>query len=245
MHRFFVSAESLRENHVTLKGPQSRQIYDVLRMKSGDKIIVLDNTNYEYTVELDKVGREEASGRVVDSKRCETESKTRITLYQSLLARDKFELVLQKCTETGVVSFVPVVTQRCIIRRADTVTDKKASRWKSIITEAAEQSGRGRIPQLEDAISFSDAVSGLDSFDCCLIGSLEPNEPALREILRTGNIEPVKIALFIGPEGGFSKDEIALARSKGAVSFSLGRRILRTETAAVVASALILYELDR
>lgn len=245
MHRFFVSAECLHENRVTLRGPQARQICDVLRMKSGDKIIVLDNTNYEYTVELDKVGRQEAAGRVIDGKKCQSEPKARITLYQSLLARDKFELVLQKCTETGVVSFIPVVTQRCINRRADNVTDKKISRWKSIITEAAEQSGRGRIPQLRDAVDFSDAVSELDRFDCCLIGSLEQNEPALREIIRPGGVEPVEIALFIGPEGGFSKDEIALARSKGAVSFSLGKRTLRTETAAIVASALILYELDR
>ena len=245
MHRFFVTAESLHEKHVILTGSQAHQICDVLRMKSGDKIIVLDNTGYEYTVVLSKVGRQEVPGQVVDRKKCEAEPKTRITLYQSLLARDKFELVLQKCTEVGVVRFVPVVTQRCIVRLADTVTVKKMSRWQSIITEAAEQSGRGRIPQIEDAVNFSDAVAGLDRFDCRLIGSLEANEPGLREIIRTGNTEPIEIALFIGPEGGFSKEEITLARSKGAVSFSLGKRVLRTETAAVVASALILYELDR
>ncbi len=245
MHRFFVTTDNLHEKHVILTGPQAHQICDVLRMKPGEKIIVLDNTGYECTVVLGKVVRQEVAGQVISRRKCEAEPKARITLYQSLLAREKFELVLQKCTEIGVVCFVPVVTQRCIIRRADTVTPKKMSRWRSIITEAAEQSGRGRIPRLEDAVNFTDAVSGLDGFDCRLIGSLEANESGLREIIRTGNAEPSEIALFIGPEGGFTEDEIALSRSKGTASFSLGKRILRTETAAVVASALILYELDR
>ncbi len=245
MHRFFVAADSLHEKKVIFTGPEVHQIRDVLRMKAGDHIIVLDNTGYEYTVSLTKVVRQEVVGEVIHKQQSEGEPKTRITLYQSLLAREKFEWVLQKCTEVGVSCFVPVVTQRSIVRRPDTITLRKMSRWRSIVTEAAEQSARGRIPTLENPVDFSDALSGLDGFDRCLIGSAQADVPELREILRASDTAPIEVAVFIGPEGGFTEKEIAIANSKGAMVFSLGKRILRTETAAIVASALILHELDQ
>jgi 16S rRNA (uracil1498-N3)-methyltransferase len=245
MHRFFISAELLQEKHVVLTGPQAHQINDVLRMKAGDSIIVLDNTGYEYIVTLMRVERRQVIGEVVNQRKSEAEPRTRITLYQSLLAREKFELVLQKCTEVGVSHFVPIVTQRSLIRQPQAITPKKMSRWQSIITEAAEQSGRGKIPTLESPLLFRDTLAGLDDFDCCLVGSAVGNEADLRNILPHGDIRPVRIALLIGPEGGFTDEEIAEACGRGAKAFSLGKRILRTETAAIVASALILHELDR
>ena len=245
MHRFFVPSEGLHDKHVILVGSQAHQIRDVLRMKSGEKIIVLDNTDYEYTVSLTKIDRQEVIGEVIDKNKSEGEPNVRITLYQSLLAREKFEWVLQKCTEIGVCSFVPVVTQRSIVRRTESVTAKKISRWQNIITEAAEQSGRGKIPTLGEPLDFSDVLSELDNFDCSLFGSAQTDTPALREIIKAKDSEIKKIALFIGPEGGLTEEEIADARGRGAKVFSLGKRVLRTETAALVASALILYELDR
>lgn len=245
MHRFFIKLDCLHGEHVVLTGLQAHQICDVLRMNSGDKIIVLDDTGYEYTVLLSKVVRQEVSGQVIDKRKSETEPKTHITLYQSLLAREKFEFVLQKCTEIGVVSFVPIVTQRSIIRQADVIKPRKFSRWQRIITEAAEQSGRGRIPILESPVGFPDAISELDRFDCILIGAVALKESNLREVLQAGVTKPREIAVFIGPEGGLTEKEIDNICRKGAMTFSLGRRILRTETAAVISSALILYELDR
>jgi len=243
MHRFFVAEENLRGKQVVFTGRQAHQIRNVLRMKSGDHVIVLDNIGYEYTVILTKVGRQDVTGEIVSKQQAQVEPNTQITLYQSLLAREKFEFVLQKCTEVGVEKFVPMITERSIVRRPDDITPRKLSRWRNIIAEAAEQSGRGRIPQLDASVNFVDAVSRLSDFDCCLIGSLAATGSSVREILRTGSTEPVAVALFIGPEGGFTDDEISDACSKGATAFSLGKRILRTETAAVVASAVILYEL--
>jgi 16S rRNA (uracil1498-N3)-methyltransferase len=245
MHRFFIPAESFHDKQVILAGPRAHQIRDVLRKKTGDKIIVLDNTGYEYTVSLTKIERQEVIGEVVDKNESEGEAKVRITLFQSLLAREKFEWVLQKCTEAGVCGFVPVVTQRSIVRRTESVTAKKITRWKSIITEAAEQSGRGKIPILEKPLVFSDVLGGLDNFDRSLIGSARKDLPVLREIIKGEDSKKKNIALFIGPEGGFAEDEIADAGSRGVKSFSLGKRILRTETAAIVTSAIILYELER
>jgi 16S rRNA (uracil1498-N3)-methyltransferase len=245
MHRFFVSPDSLHGERIILSGQQAHQIRDVLRMKSGDKIIVLDNTGYEYTVSLTEIERQKIIGNVINKTKSEGEPKIQITLFQSLLAREKFEWVLQKCTEVGICRFVPVVTQRSIVRRIESVTANKISRWKRIITEAAEQSGRGRVPTLEEPHNFSDVLSGLDNFDCSLLGSAQIDTPDLREIIKAKGSEKINIALFVGPEGGFSGKEITDATGRGAKAFSLGKRVLRTETAAVVASALILYELDR
>jgi len=243
MHRFFIAEENFQGKQVILTGKQAHQIRNVLRMRPGDHIIVLDNTGSEYTVVLTEFGRQHVLGEIIYQQPAQAEPRTQITLYQGLLAREKFEWVLQKCTEVGATRFVPTVTERSIIRRQDAITPRKLTRWRDIITEAAEQSCRGRIPQLEAPVNFPDAVSGLGDFDRCLIGSPQATGPSLREVLRAGGAEPVAVALLIGPEGGFTDQEIAVACSKGATAFSLGKRILRTETAAIIASAVILYEL--
>jgi len=242
MHRFFVTEKDIRGQQVILAGKLVHQIRNVLRLGPGDHIIVLDNTGYEYTVVLTRISQREAVGVVLSKQLSQAEPHTQVTLYQALTSREKFEWVLQKCTEVGVTSFVPVITERSIVRRPDADTAHKLSRWRCIITEAAEQSGRGLIPQIKSPVSFSDAVSGLVGFDRCLIGS--PQAAAgLREILRAGPAKPIAVALLIGPEGGFTDEEAAVAESYGATAFNLGNRILRTETAAVVAASLILYEL--
>ncbi|MBN2181947.1 MAG: 16S rRNA (uracil(1498)-N(3))-methyltransferase [Sedimentisphaerales bacterium] len=243
MHRFFVLAAALRGKQFILEGSQARQISEVLRMKPGDNIIVLDNTGLEYTLRLVDVERQKVTGEIINKAKSGAEPETKITLFQSLLTRDKFEWVLQKCTEVGVCSFVPVVTQRSIVRRTVDITPEKLSRRQNIITEAAEQSGRGVIPTLENPVNFSDVFSALDDFDCVLLASTDSDAPRLREVIKPDKA-PKKVALLIGPEGGFSDEEIAEACGRGAVAFSLGKRILRTETAAVVASALILHELN-
>jgi 16S rRNA (uracil1498-N3)-methyltransferase len=213
-------------------------------MAPGDQIIVLDNTGYEYAVAITELARQRAVGRITDKQPAQGEPRTQITVYQALLAREKFEWVVQKCTEVGVTRFVPVVTERSIVRRPQAITPARLARWRTIVTEAAEQSGRGRIPQLERPINFADALAGLGAFDRRLIASPQATGSSLRELLQAGRTEAVAIALLIGPEGGFSDEEVAAACEKGAVAMSLGKRILRTETAAVVASALILYELE-
>ena len=245
MHRFFVPAEKLHQKQVVLAGPQAHQIRDVLRMKAGENIIVLDNTGDEYTVSLIEIDRRNVVGEVIEKRRSESEPRTQITLCQSLLSREKFEWVLQKCTEVGVSCFVPIVTERSIIRRPQTITPQKMSRCQNIITEAAEQSGRARIPALESPLLFTDVQARLAGFDCCLVGSVAGNRSSLRQILESVKKESAHVALLIGPEGGFTEKEIADACGRGAKAFSLGKRILRTETAAIVASALILYELDQ
>ena len=245
MNRFFVSRSDIRGEQVVLGGRQAHQIRNVLRMKPDERIIVLDNTGFEYEVVLTDVGKGKVVGRI-DSRHADAgEPQVRLTLYQSLLPRDKFELVLQKCTEIGISQFVPVITQRSIVRDADTVTSKKLTRWRRIITEAAEQSHRGRIPDLSLPVQFEEALSQLNAFDCCLIASPQEQQMSLQKALSGAKQELQNVALLIGPEGGFTEQEVSLAVNAGARPVSLGPRILRTETAAIVAAALVLSELEQ
>lgn len=224
-----------------LSRDQAHQIRDVLRLSVGDNIIILDNTGLEYLVRLSAVERDSVVGDVIEKRPATAEPRTHITLYQSMPAREKFEYILQKCTEVGVCEFVPVISQRSVVRGS--AGQNRTARWRRIITEAAEQSGRGRLPELRDAVEFDKAVHTIAGFERSIIAAVGAKGAGLREVLHCGQVAPVRIALFVGPEGGFTDDEVCLACEKGAVAINLGNRTLRTETAAVVASALILYEL--
>ncbi|UCF43836.1 MAG: 16S rRNA (uracil(1498)-N(3))-methyltransferase [Planctomycetota bacterium] len=240
LHRFFVLPERIRGEEVVL-AEQAHQIRDVLRLKAGERIIVLDNKGREYEVELTEVRKDEARGQVVEEREATGEPGVRITLYQSLLAREKFEWVLQKCTEVGAARFVPVVTERSVVRDSG-IKASRLGRWRRIIQEAGEQSHRGRLPELAAPVKFEDAVRGLEGFDMSLIAAPGAGNRSLGACLGGGK-GVGRIALFIGPEGGFTEDEVGQACGNGAMAFSLGKRILRTETAAVVASSVILYEM--
>lgn len=241
-NRFFVPASDFHGDQVRLSREQWHQISHVLRLKAGDTVTVLDGSGQEYDVTLAAVSSVETVGRVTAQRCAAGEPAAEITLFQSLLVREKFEWVLQKATEVGVAQFVPVVTERSLVR-AKRVEANKLDRWRRIVAEAAEQSHRGRIPKLEQVVTFQQAVAQLRDFDRCLIAAPFPAAAALREALQGVTGAGVSLALLIGPEGGFTPEEVALASEKGAVPVSLGPRVLRTETAAVVAAALVLYEL--
>jgi 16S rRNA (uracil1498-N3)-methyltransferase len=241
MDRFFVGYKNLRGEDVVLEGQQAHQIHNVLRKKAGEHIIVLDNLGWEYEVELRTTGKKEVTGSIVKKRKAEGEPAVEITLYQSMLSREKFELVLQKCTEVGVKRFVPIITERSIVRK-ESPKAAKTERWQRIIQEAAEQSGRGRIPELNKAIKFENAIAKLEDFDCKLMAHTQEQGESLRECLKNSRKKIKSVALLIGPEGGFIEKEVQIARDNNISLISLGRRILRTETAAVIASSLILYE---
>jgi len=242
MDRFFAEKDNLRHEEVVLKGQQAHQIHNVLRKKVGEHIILLDNLGWEYEIELKTVRKEKITGQIKEKRKAVGEPAVEITLFQSLLSREKFEWVLQKCTEVGVIRFVPIVTERSIIRQKP-VKPNKTERWRRIIQEAAEQSARGRIPELEKAINFDEAVAKLEGFNCKLMAHTQRQGKSLRHCLKNGGKKIKSVALFIGPEGGFTENEAQSAKDNNVVMISLGNRILRTETAAVVASSLILYQL--
>lgn len=244
MHRFFVEPSCINQDRVELGSPWAHQICHVLRLRSREYIVVLDNKGSEYEVELETVAAKVVSGRIVSQRVACGEPDARITLFQSMLKRDKFEWVLQKVTEVGVARIVPVVTERSLVRKGGSLKPDRFIRWRRILTEAAEQAHRGRVPVLNEPVSYSQALTMAAEGDRSLIACPRTEGPVLSAQLRNLPVKPT-LALFIGPEGGFSHTELDTAQKAGCLPIHLGPRILRTETAATVAAALILYELGQ
>ena len=284
MHRFFITPAQRRGQIVRFDDVQAHQMRRVLRLRPGDRVLALDGQGWQYEVALEEVSNSRVTGLVATQTAATGEPRVRLTLFQSLLQRDKFEWVLQKGTEIGVAAFVPVITRRSLVRDADDVGENKLERWRRIIKEAAEQSGRVALPTMGAAVPLAVALAGLpspqpspegrggeasspqpspdgrgDSGSLPLRGRVRERglvAPATRALLAWEG-EPERtlrqalgetngltdVALFIGPEGGFEAAEIEAAANQGVATFTLGRRILRTETAAVVGAALLLYEL--
>ena len=245
MHRFFVPPDCISGDVVMLPAPVARQLARVLRSRPGDRIVVLDNSGCEYGVILDEVSPDRATGTVADRSLSEGEPATRITLYQAVLKADRFEFVLQKGTELGVSRFVPVLCARSVPRqRGKDWAASRLPRWHKITTEAAEQSRRGRLPALDRPMEFSAACEDVEGL------ALIPWElheatglrTALAQHIAEGNIDST-VSVFIGPEGGFTDEEVALAISRGITPVTLGKRVLRAETAGIASVAAILYEL--
>lgn len=241
MQRFFVFPDSIQGENATLSPDLAHQIRSVLRLKVGDQIILLDNAGWQYSAELIQVERHSAQARIISRHAAPPEPTIKITLYQALPKRDKFEWILQKCTEIGVSHFVPTLTARSI---PDQISANKQERWARIISEAAEQSGRGGLPTLAEPQTFAEALAAISRYDLALIPYEAEQQTRLQDLLRQRNKPITNLALFIGAEGGFTADEISTARAMNVQPITLGARILRAETAAIVASALCLYELE-
>lgn len=241
MHRFFVVPDCFVGDRVVLPENIAHQIRNVLRLRAGAAIMVLDNTGWEYEVLLRRVDRQQVVGEAVAKRPSPNEPSVQLTLYQALMKRDKFEWVLQKGTEIGVTHFVPLVTQRSLVQDVD-IKEGKQLRWEKILTEAAEQSRRGCIPTLHSPQTLAEALAARTA-QPGLIAWEAAEDLTIREVLTDGE-RPSRISLFIGPEGGFAAEEVAAAQAAGLQAITLGKRILRAETAALVATALVLHELD-
>ena len=243
MHRFFVPPECIDGDEAVVTGAAARQLATVLRAAPGDQIALLDDTGVEYFVTLSRVGPKEVAGAVTGRAVDAGGPSAPITLYQALLKADRFEQVLQKCTELGVARFVPVVTERCVPRVGERWAANRYPRWRRIVTEAAEQSGRRRIPALEAAVGLAEACGAAEGVR--LIPWEGERATGIRAALSEAGHEAMVggVSVFVGPEGGLTAAEIEDAASRGVVSVSLGPRVLRSETAAMAAVAAVQYEL--
>ena len=217
----------------------------VLRLRAGDTVRVFDGVARRDRVVTLDAGC--ASGKSEGSQPQAAEPSTRLVAYPALLQRDKFETVLQKLTEIGVAAITPVLTERCLVRQPG--DERRQIRWQAIMREAAEQCGRGIVPSLGPAVPFEQALAAapgkvLLAYEGERQRSLKNalSQACTSPALGAPNASPV-ISLFVGPEGGYSPDEVARAREAGADLITLGARILRAETASPVLAALVLYEL--
>jgi 16S rRNA (uracil1498-N3)-methyltransferase len=244
MHRFFIPTEWIQPPLVRFQGETARQIERVLRLTSGTMIAILDGSPLERSVRLTLVEHDRVEGEIISETRATGEPLVHLSLYIGMTQRAKFEWILQKGTELGVSTFIPVITSRSLVRETAGEA-RKAERWESILREAAEQSGRARIPQILSAMQLALALEhGKKDHNLSLIAWEKETSISLKESLSCLDRTKVSsVAVLIGPEGGFGDDEIHLALDKGWTSISLGRRILRMETAAITLTALILHEL--
>lgn len=241
MPKFFFNKNDISRGQVQLFGEDEKHIKTVLRAREGEEMTLCDGEGMDYQCRIVSLER----GVLLDilSKEvCETEPKTKITLYQGLPKADKMELIIQKCVELGVDRIVAVSTERAIVK-LDKKESKKLERWQKIAEAAAKQSGRGKIPEIgQRVLKFKEAVAEAKGLDGAIIPYEKEQETGIRQFVQ--GFQGESIGVFIGPEGGFAEEEIALAQENGITPITLGKRILRTETAGMTTAAILLYELD-
>jgi 16S rRNA (uracil1498-N3)-methyltransferase len=248
LHRFFVEPSLLGGERVALTGAQAHQISRVLRLKVGDRVVLVDGAGQEYRVRLDEVRSSAVAGTVEVVRPSRPEPGLILTLYQALVPRDRFEMVLQKGTEVGIARFVPTWCERSIVPGGERIDAKRLERWRRIVTEAAEQCERGVVPEVTPPFRFADALAHAVASGPTIVAWERERERSVQRGIRealaaaadSGGRRP--LGLMVGPEGGFSSTEIAIARDAEALTVSLGPRILRTETAGPILAALALYE---
>lgn len=246
MYQFFVEPSQIQGNRIVITGSDVNHIKNVLRMKAGDEIAVsngMDGKEYRCGIETFTEDEIVCGLRFVKEDGVELPSK--IYLFQGLPKADKMELIIQKAVELGAFEVIPVAAKRCVVRLDEKKAAGKISRWQGIAEAAAKQSKRAVIPKVHPVLSMKEAVAYAQNMDVKLI----PYELAEGMQHTKQMIEAVKpeqsIAVFIGPEGGFEESEIQMAREAGIEPVTLGRRILRTETAGFTVISWLMYQLEQ
>ncbi|MCL4500151.1 MAG: 16S rRNA (uracil(1498)-N(3))-methyltransferase [Chloroflexi bacterium] len=241
--RFFIDPGQIDGNTAVLTGDSARQIARVLRLKEGDFICLLDGTGNEHDALVSALSKDEVTARILGTNDCSREPRLRVTLAVCLPKSDKLELIVQKCSELGISKYVIVNSARTVARIDASKIAERLARWRKIATEAAEQCGRARAPEIEGVVEFADLVGEIRAHQLAVIAWEEESGVSLKTALQR-NREVESVMLIIGPEGGLTEDEVELAKSAGAVSVSLGGRLMRVETAAIATSAAVMYEIE-
>ncbi|MCE5259922.1 MAG: 16S rRNA (uracil(1498)-N(3))-methyltransferase [Chloroflexi bacterium] len=237
MQRFFVDPPLLQNTILELPEHIAHQLVHVLRARQGEQIILLDDTGWEYQAELLSVSQRQVTASITGKTFPGREPDMRISLYQALVREVKMDWVLQKGTELGIADFIPVMCEHSL---TSLPSPGKCERWRRIISEAAEQSGRTRLPKLEQVQRFEPACT--KSVGLRLMATPQ-QKLSLKQVLPAA--APQELCLYIGPEGGFSAAEEDYACAQGILLVGLGERILRTETAGLAAVAAIMFHYDK
>ncbi len=245
MHHFFVASEQIGEKFVRITGGDVNHIRNVLRMQPGEQITVSDGGDgKEYRCEIAQIEEDYVAAKIMWVEESGAELPSRICLFQGLPKGDKMELIIQKAVELGAAQIVPMATKRAVVRLDAKKEEAKRKRWNAISASAAKQSKRGIVPEVTRVMTFAEAVKYAGQFDKKLI-PYELAEGMERTRKLIDEIKPGEsVAVFIGPEGGFDEQEIELARTAGVEPLTLGRRILRTETAGMAVLSVLMFQLE-
>lgn len=243
MHRFFINRGSLDGEVVRITGSDYNHISRSLRLNTGEEIIVSTGDGWEYLVRISAFGSGAMEGRIVEKKENHSEPPVSITLAQAIPKKNKLDLIIEKSTELGIKRIIPLITGRTIVRVREEREGKKLVRWQRMAEEAAKQSQRGMIPIISDIAKLEDLAASTGEFDLTLLAWVGEKQNNLRKVRTNADLAKVSnILMIIGPEGGFSQNEVEFVRNLGGIPISLGPRVLRTETAALTLLALLLYE---
>ena len=245
MHHFFVTPQQISGDKIRIEGGDVNHMKNVLRMKLHEKAEISDGESRTYLCEVEAYEEDVAVLHILEEMEADTEPASKLYLFQGLPKSDKMELIVQKALELGVYQVIPVAMKRSVVRLDDKKATKKADRWNSIAESAAKQAGRSRIPEVTMPLSYNEALKMAEELDVTLLpyelaGGMEVTREVIRQI-KSGQ----SVGIFIGPEGGFEPEEVDAAVSMGAKVITLGRRILRTETAGLATLAVLMFELEQ
>ncbi|MCL6634760.1 MAG: 16S rRNA (uracil(1498)-N(3))-methyltransferase [Peptococcaceae bacterium] len=241
MPRFFVAPEKIKGSHVYITGPVVNHIARVLRLGPGDRLTLLDGLGWAYEAVIEKTGREEVICAVREKLPAGGAPLLKITLVQGIPKGDKMDLIVQKGTELGVSRVVPLVCRRAVVKLAGDKPARRQERWQRIALEAARQCRRPDVPEVCGPADWDRVLADLPPQALAIIPWEAESIVYLKDLLRK-NDPGEEIFVFIGPEGGFTPEEVERAREAGVQPVSLGPRILRTETAGLAVLAMILYQ---
>ena len=247
MQRFFVKAHQIDEaaHRIDIVGSDVNHIRNVLRMKPGEELWISDGQEKEYHCQIEEVLEDEIRLHILYAQQPEYELPSRIYLFQGLPKADKMELIIQKTVELGISGIIPVDMKRCVVKLDEKKSQKKLARWQQIAESAAKQSKRMLIPEIHPVVSVKEAAAFAGRLDVMLLpyemaGGMEKTREIIRQIRPGQSIE-----IFIGPEGGFEESEVALLEEAGAKVITLGKRILRTETAGMALLSVLMFHLEQ
>ena len=244
MQHFFVTPSQVEGERIYIEGSDVNHMKNVLRMRPGEAVAISDGDNLKYRCVVE--GYEEGRAVLAIQQRMPvyTELPCRITLFQGLPKQDKMELIVQKAVELGASQVVPVATRRSVVKLDEKKAAKKLQRWQQIAESAAKQAGRGYIPQVSSVLSYQEALEKAGELDVLLIPyELAEGMEEARKVVAS-IAQGQSVGIFIGPEGGFEKEEVDAAIHQGAKAITLGRRILRTETAGLAILSISMFRLE-
>lgn len=243
MQKFFVDDNQIENDTINIIGTDVNHIINVLRLKQDDKIQICNiQTSKNYIVKISEYNKEKVVCKILEVINSNTETKINLTLFQGLPKADKMELIIQKTTEIGIKEIVPVAMERSIVKLDQKDSKKKVERWQKIAEVASKQSKRDIIPNIGNVIKISELYDKIKEYDLFIVAYENEKETKLKQIIE--NSKAKNIAVLIGPEGGIDDKEIDNLIKNGAISITLGNRILRTETAPIVITSNIIYELE-
>ena len=249
MPKFFIDSNQINKDKIIILGNDVNHIKNVLRKRIDDEILICNkDDSCDYRCKIENISDDEIKCEILEKLDLDSEPITKVTIFQGLPKADKMELVIQKSVELGVFDITPIEMKRCVVKLNEKDKKKKIERWQKISEVASKQSGRNIIPKINEVIKLKETCNLIEDYDLVLVAYEKEKENSLKnelKILKKQDKEGYKIGIIIGSEGGIDEEEINMLKEYNVKAITLGKRILRTETAPLNVLSNIMYELEQ